>query len=84
MKLYFYLNIITNEFPMIPGLYGDERPRKTITELKCPKCESIQIRDFKVGDYIFKKIEDEICKKCKHHGLLINSVHDIVDPNKAK
>ncbi|MHA1230035.1 MAG: hypothetical protein ACTSRP_24080 [Candidatus Helarchaeota archaeon] len=74
----------TNEFPMIPSIYGDERPRKTITELKCLHCNNIQVRDFKGGDFIFKKINDEKCNKCSRFDLIINSIHDIIDPTKSK
>lgn len=79
----FYLRF-TQEFPMIPSLYGDDRPRKTITELKCPECEAIKNRDHKIGDFIFKKLEDEQCPKCNHVGMTITSIHDIVDPSKKK
>ena len=71
----------TNEFPMLPSLYSDGKPRKTVTEIKCPKCEEITTRDHKLGDYVFKKVEK--CKKCNTE-MIINSVHDIIDPTKKK
>ncbi|MBD3227560.1 MAG: hypothetical protein GF329_05160 [Candidatus Lokiarchaeota archaeon] len=74
----------TKELPMFPSLYDDDKPRKTITELKCPECGAIKNRDHEVGDFVFKKLEDEICPKCKHVGMIINSIHDIIDPDKKK
>ena len=82
MKMRFEIISIMglNEFPMIPSLFGDGKNRKTITELKCLKCNHIQTRDFKVGDYIFKKVMDEKCDKCGSSKLVIDSVHDIIAP----
>ena len=34
-----------------------------MTTLECPKCDFKNIRDFQVGDYIFK--ETEPCQKCE-------------------
>ena len=74
----------TNELPMLPSLYGDGKARKTVTELICTKCHKIKNRDHKVGDYVFKKMEDEVCNSCKHTGMVINSIYDIIDPNNKK
>jgi len=78
----YFLIYSTNEFPLIPSIYGDNKPRKTITELKCLKCGAIQNRDFQVGDYVFKEVKEEKCSKCGKYSLFINSIHDIIVPKK--
>ena len=49
-----------------PKVDKKERKFKTITTLKCEnsECNFIKMRDFKLKDYVFKKIDDKTCFKC--------------------
>ncbi|MBY9014941.1 MAG: hypothetical protein KGD68_04545 [Candidatus Lokiarchaeota archaeon] len=79
------------QFPPLPDI-GDilDRkkrfiPKKT-TVLKCNECNIKYSREFKEGDYVFKKIDDEECKEC-HRGTVL-AVEEIysewIDPKKSK
>ncbi len=66
--------ILTNQdepvFPPIPDV-GEVLSRKdrfiqrVKTVIKCKRCKNELIREFKPGDYTFKKIDGEECKKCQ-------------------
>lgn len=45
------------------------------TELKCEACSLKILRDFKDGDYVFKKT-DEKCSKCGGN-LTITAIYDV-------
>lgn len=49
-----------------PKLDKKEKKYKTITTLKCEnsECDLIKTRDFKLNDYVFKKIDNITCSKC--------------------
>jgi hypothetical protein len=54
--------------------------------LKCKECKAIYTRDFKVGDYTFKKLNDEECNECKKSkSLTIEEIYsEWIDPKKKK
>lgn len=58
LVLSIYMLLQTRAKPMQTGL---EMP-KVITTLECPKCDFKNIRDFQIGDYMFK--ETGSCQKC--------------------
>lgn len=66
-----------------PKLDKKEKNYKTITTFKCEKsdCEFIKTRDFKLYDYIFKKIDDITCSKCGST-LYISEISHLI-PDKA-
>ena len=77
------------QFPSLPDLGEilDRKKRfipKKTTVLKCKKCNTKYSREFKEGDYIFKKINDEECKEC--HRSKVLDVEEIysewIDPKK--
>ena len=63
------------ELPSLPDI-GDILDRKKrfiqkkTTVLKCKECNSKYSREFKEGDYIFKKIDGEECKECHRNKIL--------------
>ena len=77
------------QFPDLPDV-GDILDRKErfivkkTTVLKCKECSIKYSREFKEGDYIFKKIDDEECKEC--HRSKVREVEEIysewIDPKK--
>jgi predicted RNA-binding protein len=77
----------TPEFPSLPDI-GDILDRKKrfilkkTTVLKCKACNKKYSREFKEGDYIFKKLDDEECREC--HGSKVLGVEEIyaewIDP----
>lgn len=64
------------QLPMIPDL-GDILDRKKSlvekisTVLKCNSCKAKYNREFKSGDYTFKKLTDEKCNECNQEKTLI-------------
>ncbi|TFG25619.1 MAG: hypothetical protein EU533_00960 [Promethearchaeota archaeon] len=64
------------QLPMIPDL-GDILDRKKSlvekisTVLKCSNCKAKYDREFKPGDFTFKKLTDEKCKECDQEKTLI-------------
>jgi hypothetical protein len=83
-----------SEEPQLPELpdIGDILDRKDRfiekkhSVLKCNKCKATYTRDFKVGDYTFKKLADEECIECKvSKSLLIEEIYsEWIDPKKKK
>ena len=77
------------QLPMIPAI-GDVLGRKdrvfqkNTTVVKCKNCHAKYSREFKVGDYIFKKLTDEQCNKCnKKDSLEIGEIYsEWIDPKK--
>ena len=53
LALSLYMLLQTKSKPMHDSM---KMPR-VITTLECPKCDFKNIRDFKMDDYIFKKVE---------------------------
>ena len=79
------------QFPPLPDI-GEilERkdrfqPKKT-TVLKCEECKAKYSREFKTGDFVFKKVDDEECKECQRKKTLnIEEIYsEWVDPKKKK
>jgi len=79
------------QFPPLPdiGEILDRKDRftpKKTTVLKCKECKSKYSREFKTGDFVFKKVNDENCKECNRSSTLI--VEEIysewIDPKKKK
>ncbi len=79
------------ELPMLPdiGEILDRKDRfveKKHSVLKCNECKTTYTRDFKVGDYTFKKLTDEECSECKKSkSLTIEEIYsEWKDPKKKK
>ena len=79
------------QFPMIPDIGNvlerkDRFVVKKVSVLKCKECKSKYERPFKVGDYTFKKIDDEECEKChRSKSLTIEEIYsEWIDPKKRK
>ena len=79
------------EFPPLPdiGEILDRKDRfipKKTTVLKCRECNSKYTREFIIGDYVFKKIDDEECKEClRTRTLSIDEIYsEWIDPKKNK
>ncbi|MEJ2293929.1 MAG: hypothetical protein P8Y23_04105 [Candidatus Lokiarchaeota archaeon] len=77
------------QLPPMPDL-GDILDRKKrmvekiTTVIKCKECKAKYERPFKVGDYTFKALSDEICEKCKKsQSLDIEEIYsEWIDPKK--
>jgi len=77
------------QLPPIPDI-GDILDRKKrmvekiTTLIKCKECKAVFDRPFKVGDYTFKPLEDEVCEKCnKANTLGIEEIYsEWIDPKK--
>ena len=54
----------------------EKPPPPTVTEIRCNDCDFKEIRDFKKGDYILKKVEDA-CPKCQTSNMTIEGVYII-------
>jgi hypothetical protein len=52
--------------------------------IKCKNCQESYSRIFKLGDFVFKKVEDEECEKChRTKSLTIVEIYsEWVDPKK--
>ena len=79
------------QLPMIPDI-GDILDRKKrmvekiTTVLKCNSCKAKYTREFKPGDYTFKKLLDENCKECSRANTLrIEEIFsEWINPKKSK
>ena len=79
------------QLPMIPDI-GEILSRKDrfvvekTSVIKCRECKARYTREFKEGDFTFKKLTEEECKECKRHGTLtIEEIYsEWVDPKKKK
>ena len=78
------------QFPPIPAI-GDILDRKErfiqekYTVLKCNSCQAKITRNFKNGDFTFKKLTDQQCEKCHSNKLSIVEIYsEWVDPKKKK
>ncbi|GAB4320583.1 MAG: hypothetical protein Kow0069_24600 [Promethearchaeota archaeon] len=65
--------------PPIPSLGGD-LPKNVeeypVTVVSCYGCGHAQVREFRAGDYAFKKIPDHACPKCgKADVLYVKAVY---------
>ena len=79
------------QFPPLPDI-GDILSRKdrvfqrVISVVKCSRCSAKYDRFFKPGDYTFKNLTEEECKKCKRINTL--EIEEIfsewIDPKKNK
>ncbi|MGV9202834.1 MAG: hypothetical protein ACOC44_02310 [Promethearchaeia archaeon] len=79
------------QLPPIPdiGKVLDRKDRfinKVYSVIKCDSCQATFSRDFKKGDYTFKKLEDEECDSCKFSDSLkiIEIYSEWIDPKKQK
>ena len=79
------------QFPELPDIgevlgRKDRFIQKKTTVLKCGECKAKYSREFKAGDYTFKKLDDEACEKCNRIKVLV--VEEIYsewfDPKKTK
>ncbi|MHA1914813.1 MAG: hypothetical protein ACW986_04905 [Promethearchaeota archaeon] len=79
------------QFPPIPSV-GDilDRKKRFIEKkhsvIKCKDCKETISREFKHGDFVFKKLMDEDCEKCSHKESLtvIEIYSEWIDPKKKK
>ena len=78
------------QFPPIPSI-TDEFDRKDrvyerkFSVVKCKNCQAKYEREFKVGDFTFKKITDEECEKCHRKNITIQEIYsEWKDPKKEK
>ena len=77
------------QFPPIPAI-GDVLDRKNrfiqkvYSVIKCGNCKESFSRGFTPGDYVFKKILDKECEKCKRSkSLTIVEIYSKwIDPKK--
>ena len=77
------------QLPPIPAI-GDIMDRKKRfverkhSVIKCEACKADYSRTFKPGDYVFKKITDEECNKCKRSKSLtiVEIYSEWIDPKK--
>ena len=77
--------------PPIPAI-GDVLDRKKnmvekkYSVIKCGACKADFSREFKPGDFVFKKLTDEECDKCQQTKSLtvIEIYSEWVDPKKKK
>ncbi len=79
------------QFPPLPDIGDILERKKNLVELifsvlKCNSCRAKYERTFIPGDYTFKNLEDEACKKCsKKNSLTITEIYsNWVKPNKIK
>ncbi|MFW9772214.1 MAG: hypothetical protein ACFFFB_02390 [Candidatus Heimdallarchaeota archaeon] len=77
------------QFPDIPDLGEIDRKdrfiQKKTSVIKCSQCKAKRERPFKVGDYTFKKLNDEECEKCHSTMSSIEEIYaEWVDPKKSK
>ncbi|MHA1821366.1 MAG: hypothetical protein ACTSVC_12900 [Promethearchaeota archaeon] len=68
---------------MVPEKKEEKLVRQTLSNLKCEQCGKVLIRDYKEGDYIFKRVGK--CPECKGTMYVseIYSVKITDDPKKA-
>jgi hypothetical protein len=78
------------QFPPIPAI-GDIIDRKDrfiqmkFSVIKCSSCQAKYTREFKPGDYTFKKLDDEECEKCHSRSGKIEEIYsEWIDPKKEK
>ncbi|MFX0001034.1 MAG: hypothetical protein ACFE9Q_12545 [Candidatus Hodarchaeota archaeon] len=77
------------QLPPIPSI-GDilDRKKRFVEKkhsvIKCGNCSESFSRTFKPGDFVFKRIEDEECKKCQRTRTLtvVEIYSEWVDPKK--
>jgi len=77
------------QLPPIPDI-GDilDRKKRMVEKItsviKCKECKAKYERPFKEGDYTFKALSNETCKKCnKSHNLMIEEIYsEWIDPKK--
>lgn len=79
------------QLPPIPDI-GDiiDRKKRFVERkhsvIKCEKCQANYSREFKPGDYFFKKLTEEECDKChRSKSLTIVEIYsEWIDPKKSK
>ncbi|MHA1842838.1 MAG: hypothetical protein ACTSWE_01050 [Promethearchaeota archaeon] len=80
------------QLPPIPDIGIDAITRKKRfyekinTVVKCGNCHENYTREFKKGDYTFKKLSGESCPKCNEgQSLIITEIFsEWIDPKKEK
>jgi 5-methylcytosine-specific restriction endonuclease McrBC GTP-binding regulatory subunit McrB len=78
------------QLPPIPAISDEFNRKDRVIERKYSviKCESCQVkytREFKAGDFTFKKLDDEECNKCnKKEASIVEIYSEWVDPKKEK
>ncbi|MFX1356196.1 MAG: hypothetical protein ACFFA8_02845 [Promethearchaeota archaeon] len=77
------------QFPPIPDIgeilsRKDRFIEKKTAVLKCKECQNKYERPFKIGDFTFKKLDDEECEKChSSKSLYIEEIYsEWIDPKK--
>lgn len=77
------------QLPPIPAV-GDilDRKKRFVEKkhsvIKCSACQADFLRQFKAGDFVFKKLTDEECEKCQRSKSLtiIEIYSEWIDPKK--
>jgi hypothetical protein len=79
------------QLPPIPAIGEVLDRKKSFVEkkhsvIKCNSCKVDFSREFKPGDYVFKKLTEEECEKCQQTKSLtvIEIYSEWVDPKKKK
>jgi len=79
------------QLPPIPAIGEVLDRKKNLVErkhsvIKCAACNADFSREFKPGDFVFKKLTDEECEKChKIKSLTVIEIYsEWVDPKKKK
>jgi len=79
------------QLPPIPAIgeildRKDKFVQKVYSVIKCNECKEKYTRKFTPGDYTFKNLEEEECKKCNKSGSsYIEEIYSKwVDPGKEK
>ena len=77
------------QLPPIPAI-GDIIDRKDrfiekkYTVIKCDNCQAKYQREFRPGDFTFKKVADEECDKCHRKKITIQEIYsEWIDPKKG-
>jgi len=79
------------QLPAIPAI-GEilDRKKKFVekkhTVIKCGACQADFSREFKAGDFVFKKLTDEECENCHQSKVLtiVEIYSEWIDPKKIK
>lgn len=68
------MNVMVKLFPNSFAKESLQRYILPLTFLKCKSCGTVNSREFREGDYIFKTT-NEACPKCGATEMVIESIH---------
>jgi hypothetical protein len=78
------------QLPPIPSITDEFNRKERIFErkisvIKCDSCQAKYEREFRPGDFTFKKTTDEECDKCHRKKITIQEIYsEWIDPKKEK